>query len=95
MPPEVKDLLARNTELLEQNNKLLRKLYRYQVWGMWFSLLWYVVLIISPLALYFYVFEPYLEAWNASYDSVFESFEQVPGFGKFLEEFNNALRDNR
>lgn len=89
--PDVKDLLKQNTEVLEQNNKLLKKLYRYQVWGIWFSILWYAVIIISPFALYFYVFAPYMEAWNASYGSIFESFKQVPGLGKFLEEYGNAL----
>ena len=95
MTPEIKDLLEKNTILIEQNNKLLKKLYRYQVWGFWFTLLWYVVLIISPLALYFYVFEPYLEAWNASYDSMWDTFKQVPGVGEFVNEFNASLQNKR
>jgi len=85
MTPEVKDLLERNTELLEQNNKILKKLQRYQVWGFWLTMLWYVLLILSPLALYFYVFEPYLTALNDSYENIFDSLEHVPGIGSFFD----------
>jgi hypothetical protein len=85
MPPELHFLLEKNTELLKENNRLLKKLYRYQVWGFWFTVLWYLVLIVSPLALYFYVLEPYMTAWNASYETFSTSLQEIPGFKIFTE----------
>ena len=80
---EIKYLLEKNTELLKENNILLKKLYRHTMWGFWFRLIWYVVLIGLPFALYFYVLEPYFTALGSSYEVFSAGMQEIPGWKQF------------
>lgn len=82
---EIKYLLEKNTELLKENNMLLRKMYRNSVWGFWFRILWYVVLLGLPFALYFYVLEPYFTAMGASYSTFSAGMQEIPGWKQFIQ----------
>ena len=46
--------------LLTENNRLLKKLHRNAIIEFWVRILWYLILIGLPFALYFYILEPYL-----------------------------------
>lgn len=85
MPPEKKDhheiekLIEQNKELIQENQKVLKKLYHYTVAGIWIRILWYVVLIGLPFALYFYLLEPYFEAFGSSFETFKEGIHELPG----------------
>jgi hypothetical protein len=87
MPPDIRGLLEKNTELLKENNKLLRKIRRNQIWGVWMTFIWYGLLVGLPFALYFYVLEPYFAALGSSYETFYIGMQEIPGF----KQFNEAL----
>jgi hypothetical protein len=77
---EMKRMLARNAELLEENNKLLRKIHRNGLIEFWVRVLWYILLIGLPFAIYFYLLEPYFSALGANYEVFRAGISEVPGF---------------
>ncbi len=90
MPPEnllveMKHLLEKNTKLLEENQVLLKKMHRSAVWGMWIRIIWYVMLVGLPFALYFYILEPYFTALGSSYEVFSAGMQEIPGWKQFSE----------
>ena len=93
MPPdmshaEMKAMLEKNHRLLEENNHLLKKMHRNAVIGVWLRIVWYVLLIGLPFALYFYVLEPYFAALGSSYEVFSAGMQEIPGW----KQFNEALQ---
>jgi hypothetical protein len=91
---EIKYLLEKNTELLKENNLLLKKLHRRAVWGFWFRIVWYVLLIGLPFALYFYILEPYFTALGSSYEVFSEGMQEIPGWKQFTQTLD-AVKASR
>lgn len=91
---DVKRLLEKNTELLQENNKLLKKMYRNVIAGIWIRIIWYVLLIGLPFALYFYVLEPYFTALGSSYTTFSTGMQEIPGWKQFNETLN-AIKQTR
>ena len=81
----IKRLIEKNTELLEENNKLLLKIHRNALWGFWLRILWYVVIIGLPFALYFYVLEPYFTALGSNYEVFKAGVNEIPGLKGFSQ----------
>ncbi len=95
MPPdtshsEMKAALDKNAELLEENNALLKKIHRNGLWGFWLRVIWYVVLIGLPFALYFYILEPYFTALGSNYEIFKTGINEIPGL-KGLEQLLEKL----
>ncbi len=65
--------------LLKENNVLLKKLYRHSVIGFTFRIIWYAILIGLPFAVYFYVLEPYFNAFGANYETFRQGMAEIPG----------------
>ena len=66
---ELRVLLRRNLELTRENNKLLKKLHRSMLVGSIVRLLWWAVIIGVPVAIYYYIVQPYFnEISKAMYD---------------------------
>jgi hypothetical protein len=82
---EIKELLKQNAELLRENNKILKKIHRNDVIGIWIRIIWYVLLIGLPFALYFYVLEPYFTALGSSYSTFSAGMQEIPGWKQFNE----------
>jgi len=76
---EMLRLLRENVELAKENNKLLRKLHKWSVWGFVIRALWYVVIIGFPFALYYYILEPYFNALGSNYDTFRQGIGEIPG----------------
>lgn len=76
----LKELIKTNRELIEQNSQILKKIRRQLVVGLWMRVLWYVILIGLPFALYFYVLEPYFELLGSSYQQFSDGIAEVPGW---------------
>ena len=85
-------MLHKNAALLEENNELLRKLYRNAIISFWIKLLWFAVIIGLPFALYFYVLEPYFAAFGSSYENFLDGLNELPGFKGIDELINGAGR---
>ena len=92
MPPqgdehnEILRLLRENTVLVKENNEFLRKMYRNDMIGIWLRVVWYAVLIGMPFALYFYILEPYFNAFGSNYETFRQGMAEIPGL-KGLENF--------
>ena len=76
---EIRQLLRQNAELIKENNELLKKLHRNSMIGIWLRVAWYGLLIGLPFALYFYILEPYFEAFGANYEIFREGLSELPG----------------
>jgi hypothetical protein len=99
MPPEnllveMKHLLEKNTKTLDENQVLLKKMHRSAVWGMWIRIIWYVMLVGLPFALYFYVLEPYFTALGSSYEVFSTGMQEIPGWKQFNETLNAIKNRN-
>lgn len=76
---EILKLLRENAVLVKENNEYLRKMHRYAVIGMTFRTIWYGLLIGLPFAVYFYVLEPYFNAFGANYELFRKGMAEIPG----------------
>jgi hypothetical protein len=99
MPPtnydvEIKHMLEENAKLLRENQALLKKIHRNGLLGFWFRIVWYLLLIGLPFALYFYVLEPYFTALGSSYDIFSAGMKEIPGFKQFLQTLE-AVKSSR
>lgn len=90
---DLEALLRHNTELLEENYALLKRLYQYGVMTFWLRILWYLFLVVVPFILYFYVLQPYIAQLNMSYREFSASVEHIPGWKEVLDAFN-GMRSN-
>ena len=77
--------IRNNQRLISENNRLLKKIYRNALWSFWIKILWFVVLIGLPFALYFYILEPYFSAFGSSYLEFSEGMQEIPGL-KYITE---------
>lgn len=82
---DLRSAIERNTEILEQNNKILRKLHSYEVWSFWTRLIWYALLVGLPFALYYYILAPYFEALGSSYETFSAGIGEIPGLKQWSE----------
>lgn len=85
---KLKNQVDKNKALLEENNRLLHRMYRFTLVGFWVRVVWYVLLIGLPFALYFYILEPYFTALGSSYEVFSAGMQEIPGW----KQFNEALR---
>ena len=94
---DLRTLLERNTQLLEENNRLLKQIHRAGVIGFWLRILWYLILLGLPFVLYFYVLQPYIAQLGSSYQNFSAQVQGVPGWKEVLDminTFNNANRQH-
>lgn len=92
MPPEKNSdhaemlrLIQENNALIKENHVLLKKLYRNEMIGIAFRIVWFAILIGLPFAVYFYLLEPYFEAFGANYETFRLGMAEIPGL-KGLEQ---------
>lgn len=77
--PNLEKLLKKNIEVAEENNKLLRKMNRMNLYGLIFKFVWFAILIGLPFLIYFYVLEPYFAVFGASFEEFREGVGEIPG----------------
>ena len=75
-----KDTQEEILALLKENNKLLKKMYRHDMIGLWLKIIWFAIIIGLPFALYFYVLQPYFNVLGIDSDVVKKGLEVIPGF---------------
>jgi len=72
-------LVKKSLKLSEENNRLLRKMRRAQVWGVFFKILTVAVMVGVPVIFYFYFVQPYIEELQRSYAEIQD---KVDGFNE-------------
>jgi len=83
---EILRLTRENSVLIKENHEYLRKMYRNDMIGLTFRIIWYALLIGLPFAVYFYLLEPYFEVFGANYEVFRQGMAEIPGL-KGLEKF--------
>ena len=76
---KIVSLLKENTAVVQENNHLLKRMYRNAIIEMWLRVVWYAVLIGLPFALYFYILEPYRQTFEGVLEQLHVT---VPGLEK-------------
>ncbi len=76
---EILKLVRENAELVRENNVLLKKLYRNEMIALSLRIVWYGILIGMPFALYFYILEPYFNAFGSNYEVFRQGMAEIPG----------------
>ena len=61
MDSDIRDAVQKTLELVEENNKILRKMRRSIFWGRVFHTLYWIIIIGVSIGAYYYV-QPYLES---------------------------------
>mgnify|MGYP003394154723 CR=1 FL=1 len=80
---ELKSLLKRNLELAEENNRMLHSMRRMAIWGGFFKLLWWILILIVPAIIYYIYLAPYV-------GQITDTYKDVQGLRANLET-NNPL----
>ncbi len=77
---EMLRLMRENSVLIQENNKLLHKLYRHSILGFTVKIIWFAIIIGLPFAVYFYFLGPYIEAFGSNYEQIMQSLGELQGF---------------
>ncbi len=94
MPPdntsheEIKKLLVENQRLLLENNQMLHKMRRISILGTFFRILWFIIVISIPLAIYFFYIQPNM----GSIKEKINSFEQMSSDTSTLKEWYESVK---
>ena len=75
---EMERLMRQNSELIKENNALLKKIHRGNLIQLWTRILWYLIIIGAPFALYFLV-RDYFDALGADYEIFKAGMKEIPG----------------
>ena len=75
---ELERLMRQNSELIKENNDLLKKIHRGNVIQLWTRVMWYLIIIGAPFALYFFV-RDYFDALGADYEIFKAGMQEIPG----------------
>ena len=79
MDPEIKDMIRKNLELSQENNKMLHSIKRGIFWGKIMRIVYWVIILGIGVGLYYYV-EPYIDGAVGAYGNVkgdLQSFKDV------------------
>jgi hypothetical protein len=94
---ELKELVQKDIELNAETNKMVHQMRRSARWGMFFQILYWLLILGAIGASYYYVspyaqkvFEAYqnLEHSSAQSQNLFQSFQQT--FGKLLSPTSSS-----
>lgn len=88
---QMREIMLENQRLLKENNRLLQKVHRNAVLSFWLRVLWFVIIIGLPFILYYYVIEPYFEAFGSSFERFQDGLQEVPGWKQFYEQIGGRV----
>lgn len=91
MTPEERQLLIQTHRMVEENNKLLRKMHRAALWArIWHIFYWLVIIGVSVGAYYF--IEPYVTQIQGVYGGVKQDVENVRGTTSQIGNIGSMLK---
>ncbi len=91
MPPETARKLEEIYQLTKENNHMLHKMRRAAFWhGVWRSI-WFLVIIGAPIAIYYYLLQPYVEQMLLMYGQIQSDAQEVQNFS-ISDQFQEFLK---
>jgi len=81
MDPEARQLMRNNLKLTEENNEMLKKLYRAHKWGVAWRIFYWTLIIALTFGAYYFI-QPFL-------DQIKNITGGTLNFEQFMEKFKN------
>jgi hypothetical protein len=78
MDLEDRDKFEKVISLAEDNNRMIKKLYRALRWSRVFRVIYLVIIIGASLGSYYYI-QPYLESLGDTYGGIKDAISGLPG----------------
>lgn len=75
---KIATLLEQNRILLEENNKMLHRMYRWSIMAFVARIVWYILIIGIPFVLYYFLFQPYISTSISNYESFRDGIHNIP-----------------
>jgi len=91
MSPEERQLLIQTSRLVEENNKILRKMHRAALWGRIMHFLYWTIIIGLSVGAYYFI-QPYVDQVQGIYGGVKGDVENIRGAAGQLGELGNLLK---
>ena len=85
MDQEIKHILEHQAELLDDNNKMLKKLVRAQRWSVFITTLKWVIIIGVSLGIYA-ILQPMLESLLQTYSGLLSGVDEIKESGSALPD---------
>ena len=83
MDPEDKSTLKRVLELEQKNNKMLTSIRKSMLWGNFFRVIYWIVIIGTAIGAYYYI-QPYVDGITDAYGT----------FSEDIDKFKNLFQNN-
>lgn len=87
MDQELRNLLEKTLQVSEENNELLRKLYRSQKWSQFMSVMYWVLIIGVTFGVYYYL-QPYIETVLGTYTNLISGIDTINQKSQSLPDVN-------
>lgn len=79
----LQELILENQRLLTENNQLLKKIEKVNIWSFILRLVWFLILIGVPFFAYYYLIEPFIAADGSALESGMTWLQNIPGWKQF------------
>lgn len=83
---ELKELVKRNTAILEDTNRTVHKMRRSALWGRFFQLAWWFAIIAVSGATYYLYLQPYVGQLTDLYVQLREGSQQAHSFSAQIQD---------
>lgn len=91
MTPEERQLLIQTHRMVEENNKLLRKMHRAALWGRIFHFFYWAAIIGLSVGAYYFI-QPYVEQVQSIYGGVKGDVENIRGAASQVGQLGDILK---
>lgn len=91
MTPEERQLLIQTSRLVEENNKILRKMHRAALWGTIFRVLYWAVIIALSIGAYYFI-QPYVDQLQQAYGGIKQDVTNVRNTVNQVSSFGNLFK---
>lgn len=92
MTPEERQILIQTSRMVEENNKLLRKMHRAAIWGRIMHFLYWLIIIGLSFGA-FYLIQPYVETVQKSIGGFKSDVNNVRGAAGQIGELSGLLKE--
>ena len=90
MTPEERQLLIQTSRLVEENNKILRKMHRAALWGRLWHVLYWTVIIGASVGAYYFI-QPYVEQVQGVYGGLKSDVQNVRGAASQIGDIGKLI----
>lgn len=73
---ELKELVRQNIALSAETNHVVHKLRRGMWWGRLGTVIFWAVLIVAPVAAYYYYFQSYIQPYTQKIEQLYTQYQQ-------------------